>query len=122
MADKEKIRTEVERRMLATPQDGVVGYQRIWAYNDILFFIDSMEEDTASDELEEAAEKYANNTANLDSVETRLKAFRAGAKWEYGKMVEKGIEVTVSNTSFIALPSELNISAGDEVLIYEKEK
>jgi hypothetical protein len=66
MTDKEKIRAEVKRLLknnelyLSENATDAVRYQKIGAYsvlNDLLSFIDSLEE-PASDDVEEAIEKY----------------------------------------------------------------
>jgi len=44
------------------------------------------------EDLDRAANKYADNTANLDARETRYKGFTAGAQWQREQMMKDAIE------------------------------
>ena len=66
---------------------------------DILSFLDTLEE-PVSDDLEEAAEKYAdlnchNHVENETDWSGLLYAFKAGAEWQKAKMMEGAVEGTV---------------------------
>ena len=59
------------------------------ACDDILSFIDSMQEDPVSEKLEEAINAYIGYTPDIDeclSVYGKRQAFKAGAKWKEKEM------------------------------------
>ena len=84
MTDKEKIRKEVQRLMNELIQEKEKGYGSdtddacILELQNVLTFIDSLQEEPVSDELEEAANDYAHDLLHDDVFLT----FKAGAKWQ----------------------------------------
>lgn len=48
-------------------------------------------EELASEELDRAAYRYADCTANLDARETRFRGFTAGAEWQKEQMMKDAI-------------------------------
>jgi hypothetical protein len=53
------------------------------AYNEVLAILDTMQEEPVSEDLEEAAHKYAN--IRMSNYETAFYAFMSGAKWQKAK-------------------------------------
>ena len=92
MTDKEKIREEVERLMNELIQEKKKGFGSdaddacILELQNVLTYIDSLQEEPVSEELEEAAKKHA-KCQREDDLEcgyelTKLESFIAGAKWK----------------------------------------
>ena len=90
----EKIKEEIERlyKHYLDAQEFDSGYNM--ALDDILHFIDSLPEETASEDLEEEVSQYIkeNKCYETDDVETDIiaqylieKAFKAGAEWQKEK-------------------------------------
>lgn len=102
MTDKQKIKEEIER-LINDKTDGkhvskadIIAPKRC-AYLDILNFINSLPEEPASEDLEEAADKYAENhgfrvpydgsNKFYDDVDVKAskESFIAGAEWQKQK-------------------------------------
>lgn len=94
MADREIIRAEIERLKLCTMDEHMGFYSEAAEaeYNalcNIEHFIDSLQEEPVSEDLQESAETYTNRRENekfdvgegygMDDVEN---AFKAGAQWQ----------------------------------------
>ena len=101
MSNINKIRQEIERRKEEYKQDrymsdyrGQLAYYKDNIYDSLLAFIDSLPEEKPSDDLEEAAEKYAdkhgfrvpydgsNNYYDDVDVKASKEGFIAGAEWQ----------------------------------------
>ena len=96
MTNIEKIRQEIERLKTTNPSEynynNAEGY--IWAMNDLLAFLDSLPEEKPSEDLEEAAEEYAdkhgfrvpydgsNNYYDDVDVKASKEGFLAGVEWQ----------------------------------------
>ena len=66
---------------------------RICAYNQLLSFINSLQEEPVSEDLEEASKQYAlNNTPWDDCVEEIQNAFIVGAQWHKEVFIKKACE------------------------------
>ena len=94
MIDKEKICEEVERLKLCTMDEHMKFYSEAAEaeYNalcNIEYFIDSLQEEPASEDLEEAATKYAQD--KYLPVQT-AQSFKAGAEWQKEQMIGKACE------------------------------
>ena len=64
----------------------------------ILSFIDSLQEEPVSEDLEEAANNALNNVLNtheIVNVRSCLEMFRLGAKWQKEQMMAKGVDGVV---------------------------
>lgn len=112
MTDKvQKIREEVERRMncfknerntlLKASDNNLSLGARIAMCEEILSFIDSLQEEPVSEELEEAANTYVDNwykLNNLDKesypidVEISKNDFKVGAKWQKEQLIKEAID------------------------------
>jgi hypothetical protein len=85
MTDKEKIREEVERlreKILGIRTDFADGQKSV--LTKLLAFIDTLQEEPVSDDLEQAAKDYSNNLDNIyGSIGKQTRnAFKAGAEWQ----------------------------------------
>ena len=93
MTDKiELIKAEIERRKsLADKQiNNLYFLARSDAYAELLNFINSLEEEPVSEDLEEAAKRYAlNNTPWDDCADEMQEAFKAGDQWKKEKFINK---------------------------------
>ena len=86
---KEKIKSEIQRLIKAySPIQSAEGKYKVEAYEDLLTFIDTLKEDQVSNDLEEAATKYARKQLSNpdyptynDEYEMEC-AFEAGAQWQ----------------------------------------
>lgn len=105
MTDKEKIRNEVERlRILhqmryqqfdANSSMSLVECGKRNLCNELLSFIDSMQEEPVSEDLEEAANNALERLLDkYDLVETGscLEMFKLGAEWQKEQMMEKAVD------------------------------
>lgn len=87
MTDKEKIRTEVERLMNELIQEKEKGFGSdiddacILELQNVLTFIDSMQEEPVSDDLRKFAEEWDESLYRSDAV-------IAGAKWHKQQMIK----------------------------------
>lgn len=94
MEDKlAKVRSEIERLIEQKDENTYLGILKIEAYKDVLSFIDSMQKEPVSEELEEAAKRYAKEEYSCKNPSTLpnrcigcyapiMYAFRNGAKWQ----------------------------------------
>ena len=74
MTYKEKIRAEIEKRYRENKADGYSDVcEELW---DILSFIDSLQQEPVSEELEEAAHQY------YEPNDKFMDGFKKGAKWQ----------------------------------------
>ena len=82
MTDKEKIRNEIERRKkeYCNGLDCVAEL-----YDSLLSFIDSLQEESVSEDLEKFAEEWDESLYRSDAV-------IAGAKWQLSKLMQNAIE------------------------------
>lgn len=107
MTDKEKIRAEIERRIEelqpCNTRENLRAHGAIAGYYQILSFINSMQEEPVSEELEEACEQLAEN-ARKHKAETSSPFFSQtdyiqgvmdGAKWKIAKLMKDATPVTV---------------------------
>ncbi len=99
ITDKEKIRAEVERRLWLLVPKVTFQHQRKELEN-ILSFIDSLQEEPASEDLEDAAAKYDrviqvyNERERLVDTSGR-KYFKLGANWQKEQMMKDAIDGVV---------------------------
>jgi len=104
MTDKEKIRKEVERlqkELVKEKEKGLgsdVDDACILELQNVLTYIDSLQEEPVSKDLEEAATKYARKQLSNpdyptynDEYEMEC-AFEAGAQWQKQQLIEKACE------------------------------
>lgn len=56
---------------------------------------DYCKEELANEELDRAAYRYANCTANLDARETRFRGFTTGAQWQREQMINNAIDAII---------------------------
>ena len=103
MSKAEKIKAEIERLKNELIQEAEKGYKsefdegRISAFEDMITFIDSLEEEPVSNDLEEAAKKVGQKYfPNEDNIWARPNyeakkaeyAFMEGAQWQKDKACE----------------------------------
>ena len=97
LIDKDALVAKINKRIIDAPVNNI-GHQRVWADNDVKDIINTLEvkevqEEPVSEDLEEAASRYAKEEYNRKSPATlpdRCKgcyaplkyAFKAGAKWK----------------------------------------
>ena len=104
MTDKEKIRKEVERlqkELVKEKEKGLgsdVDDACILEFQNVLTYIDSLQEDPVSNDLEEAATKYARKQLSNpdyptynDEYEMEC-AFETGAQWQKQQLIDKACE------------------------------
>lgn len=92
-----------------------------------LAFIDSLQEEPVSEDLEEAARSYSNNLDNIcGSVgEQTRNAFKAGAKWQKEQMMAKTVDgyviEDVGNGNFVLsanyLPKSMGLKDNQDVKV-----
>ena len=92
MADKvQKIRNEVERLQNELIQEREKGYGSdaddacILELQNVLTYIDSLQKEPVSEDLEEAAKRYAtegDEISGLYIIDEEVEAFKVGAKWQ----------------------------------------
>ena len=109
MSNIEKIRQEIERRIQSYKTKngfpaGTISAIKIETYEGLLAFIDSLPEEKPSEDLEEAAEEYAdkhgfrvpydgsNNYYDDVDVKASKEGFLAGAEW----MAKQGVTFTAA--------------------------
>ena len=105
MSNIEKIRQEIERRKKENMYDDLpITIGRYYEDRDLLAFIDSLPEEKPSEDLEEAAEEYAdkhgfrvpydgsNNYYDDVDVKASKEGFLAGAEW----MAKQGVTFTAA--------------------------
>lgn len=105
MTDKEKIRAEVKRRkdeLHYLPfTDENLG--KINAYEFVLKIIDSLSEEPASKDLEEAAEKAATLHSHISGdkfIPNDYWLFKKGANWQKKQTINKACEWLERNAPF----------------------
>lgn len=107
MTDKEKFRAEVERLkndLIEAPNKSEIDLGRISAFEDMLLYIDSQEEEPVSEDLEKAARESGQKhfpdeyniwaRPNYEAKHAEL-AFKEGAKWQKRQMMNDAIDVYV---------------------------
>lgn len=97
MADKEKIREEIERLLNKEWkwQSSTEAKFRCEAYKELLEFIDSLPEESASVDLEEAARKAATWYSKVKGEQffwNDYHKFIAGANWQKQQLINKACE------------------------------
>ena len=113
MTDKEKIIAEIERRTdelykelpdaskvlngdISTTEANITG--KYTALESLLLFINSLPEEPISDNLDDAAKSYGDEKEKKAGCGTEfttgelIKAFKAGSKWDYDKLIEKACD------------------------------
>jgi hypothetical protein len=96
MTDKELIRQEIEKRIKEGSSKNDISEGAL-ALNSLLDFIDSLPEQPAREDLEEAAQKYSFNIPTqleADSVwkQETEQHFKDGAKWQKQQMLKDVVE------------------------------
>ena len=99
MTDKEKIRAEIERLKESGCASPIV------ICDTLLAFIDSMQEETVSEDLEEATKEWSENEDNVRGCDyislVRVEeAFKAGANWQKDKLIKDAIEGYVDQVEY----------------------
>jgi len=129
MTDKvQKVKEEIERRISNLEQIGDREYiekffreqfRFIEVYESLIKFIDSIPEEPASEDLEEAASKYIEE----DFHERSRADFKAGAEWQKHQMMKDAVDATILNVDaqtieFGLWPEKLlDMKEGDKVKI-----
>lgn len=112
--DKERIRNEIERLIDILERNsgctGVFGDSQMAAYEKILSFIDSMQEEPMSEDLEEACNSYYDETWDEHGGKAMVvdgchdiwfpslapdDFFKAGAQWQKEQMMKDAIECNI---------------------------
>ena len=110
MTDKvQKIRKELarlkEKTSIGLSEHGNgVEQGRMEIINALSIFLDSMQEEPVSEDLEEAVNAYIGYAPEVDecsSVYGKRKAFKAGAKWQLSQLMRNAIEVVISDDTTI---------------------
>ena len=81
MTDKEKIISEIQRRINLFRKDGKLGSDTEIALYGLINFINAMQEETVSDDLKKFAEEWDESLYRSDAV-------IAGAKWHKQQMIK----------------------------------
>lgn len=81
MTDKEKIISEIQRRINLFRKDGKLGSDTEIALHGLINFINAMQEETVSDDLKKFAEEWDESLYRSDAV-------IAGAKWHKQQMIK----------------------------------
>ena len=101
MSKIEKIKVEIERLKNELIQEAEKGYKsefdegRISAFEDMIVYINSLEEEPISNDLEEAAHSYVDTTIEWFDSEGNpccYPAFIAGAQWQKKQLIDKACE------------------------------
>lgn len=101
MSNIEKIRQEIERRKKEFMYDSLSStIGRYYEDRDLLAFIDSLPEEKPSEDLEEAAEEYADNNSRRWQDDGDIyydyskieQAFIAGTEWQKEQMMKDAVE------------------------------
>lgn len=126
----QEIKAEIKRRMKeCSPVQSSEGKYRIEAYKELLGFIDDIQEEPVSEDMEEAAFDYA-EACKYDGGEKLLcvEHFKAGAQWQKERMMKDAVGGEVFMTIFgdaTITVDNLNgdLAQGDKVkVIIIKEK
>lgn len=108
MTDKEKIRKEVERLQKELVKEKEKGFGSdvddacILELQNVLIYIDSLQEEPVSNDLEEAAHLYVDTTIEYFDSEDNpccYSAFIAGAQWQKEQLIAKAC-VFLGSTDF----------------------
>lgn len=130
----EKIKIEIERRRNAIDYIGMptcAEYNRVWAYNDVLEIIDSLEEEPVSEDLEVAAKSYSayrrGDDTEISYDINRYEGVIAGAIWQKQQMMKDAVELPLYlDGDFLTVDydfTESDYKVGDKVkMIIIKEK
>ena len=108
MTQIEKIKAEIERRIAALEKcgaDKTEGYDgEISGLKRLLHFINSLQAEPVSEELEEAAKHYLYSNILYDDVyvgnptdKDCIEMFKAGAEWQKGKMLKDAVDATIAH-------------------------
>ena len=94
MTDKAKILAEIERQKKIYMYDtSKHSFGRMIQCNDLLVFINSLPEEPVSEDLEEAANNYAELLPQGRIAKKYCKIdFKAGARWQKDKTISKACE------------------------------
>ena len=99
MSKAEKIKAEIERLKSSLPWGSCASQVSMEcnckdeAYNEVLSYIDSLEEEPVSEDLEYASEKYACRFSSSKYGHDKVKdAFITGAQWQKERMLNNAIE------------------------------
>ena len=101
MSKIEKIKVEIDRLKNELIQEAEKGYKsefdegRISAFEDMIVYINSLEEEPISNDLEEAAHSYVDTTIEWFDSEGNpccYPAFIAGAQWQKKQLIDKACE------------------------------
>lgn len=94
------------------------------AYRNVLTILNSMQEEPVSEELDEAAKRYATEgdeeTGGLYIIEEEVDAFKAGSEWKEKQMMAKAINTEASYTMSvpsICISLPLGVNVGDKVKV-----
>jgi hypothetical protein len=94
--NKSTIKAEIERLVKEYRlSNSAEAKYRCEAYGELLDFINSLQEEPVSEDLEEAADNYVGHAPEIDedlSCFTKRNAFIAGAKWKKEPMIERACE------------------------------
>ena len=84
MTDKERIRAEIERLYNENKErHSIEGIAASTQLHKVLFFIDSMQEDPVSEDMDKAAfQAYLEAEDKESYTDTYIDGFKAGAKWD----------------------------------------
>jgi hypothetical protein len=107
MTDKEKIRAEIERLKESGCASPIV------ICDTLLAFIDSMQEETVSDDLKKFAEEWDESLYRSDAV-------IAGAKWHKQQMMKDAIEAEIINWASMFTSIKVIEPERAEAMIKEK--
>jgi hypothetical protein len=92
MTQIEQIKAEIERRMKKNQQDATEsGAGAFYEDRELLSFINSLPAEQPSEDLEEAANIYANKQG-LELKPFAIKFFKSGAQWQKEQMMKSAIE------------------------------
>lgn len=100
MTDKEKIRVEIERRLKGL-SDGCVGQR--FAYQTLLSFIDSLQEEPVSEELEEEIDAWCQNV--ITGLPIVKEAARHFADWQKQQMMKDAVHAIVDSPFRMEFPN-----------------
>ena len=127
MTDKEKleaIKAEIEKLKLCTMDEHMKFYSEAAegeynAFKKVLEIIDSLPEESVSDDVKEAASKYATYDGETISVKFPLQysAFIEGAQWQKEQIMSKAIVYNdkIYPTTYENEPTEFCLDGGEEV-------
>ena len=108
MTDKEKILAEIESELSLIAKDNLYDEGRWNELNHLKLFINSLPEEPVSEDLKEAADKYAtevynkylndeNTIKDKDGLEILTEAFTAGAQWQKKQMMKDAVSGKVTS-------------------------